>query len=224
MPNILHSSLTGSEVHEPKGIDTASADEIYVSDGAGSGSWQSAVTPQNVAEEAKFFVSDGSGGGTWKFVPTGWANYVDASSAQTFTSTAAKLSINNLGATNEDHLPWEIRGTGSLWDDTNDKITPITVGDAYDIRVNLPVTARSAANFGELLLDIGGAATPTIVIATTRFETNRVAPFDYALTMNIFTLNTFLTNGGQLFIQTDAGSIDITNPSLLITRIHAGDL
>jgi len=36
---VQHSSLTGSECHEPKGADTASAGEIFVADGAGSGSW-----------------------------------------------------------------------------------------------------------------------------------------------------------------------------------------
>lgn len=44
MANILHSTLTGSELHEPKGIDAltggaSDADKVYVSDGAGSGAW-----------------------------------------------------------------------------------------------------------------------------------------------------------------------------------------
>lgn len=36
---VQHSSLSGSECHEPKGADTATSGEIYVADGAGSGSW-----------------------------------------------------------------------------------------------------------------------------------------------------------------------------------------
>ena len=35
----LHSSLTGAELHEPKGADAAAANRVYVSDGAGGGSW-----------------------------------------------------------------------------------------------------------------------------------------------------------------------------------------
>jgi len=35
----LHSALTGSELHEPKGIAGASADTLYVADGAGSGAF-----------------------------------------------------------------------------------------------------------------------------------------------------------------------------------------
>lgn len=34
-----HRDLTGADLHEPKGIDTASLGEMYVADGAGSGSW-----------------------------------------------------------------------------------------------------------------------------------------------------------------------------------------
>jgi hypothetical protein len=34
-----HADLTGSDLHEPKGVSGASAGKVYVADGAGSGSW-----------------------------------------------------------------------------------------------------------------------------------------------------------------------------------------
>jgi hypothetical protein len=34
-----HSTLTGAELHEPKGISLASSNEVYVANGTGSGSW-----------------------------------------------------------------------------------------------------------------------------------------------------------------------------------------
>jgi hypothetical protein len=40
MANIQHSSLTDSDgLHEPKGVATATSGDVYVADGAGSGSW-----------------------------------------------------------------------------------------------------------------------------------------------------------------------------------------
>jgi hypothetical protein len=36
---VAHASLTGANLHEPKGAASASADTVYVADGAGSGSW-----------------------------------------------------------------------------------------------------------------------------------------------------------------------------------------
>lgn len=37
---VAHKNLTGSDLHEPKGVDVATANKVYVSDGAGSGVWQ----------------------------------------------------------------------------------------------------------------------------------------------------------------------------------------
>lgn len=39
MANVQHSALTDPELHEPKGVATASSEEVYLADGVGSGSW-----------------------------------------------------------------------------------------------------------------------------------------------------------------------------------------
>lgn len=39
MVDVAHKNLTGAELHEPKGVSTALAGQIYVSDGSGSGAW-----------------------------------------------------------------------------------------------------------------------------------------------------------------------------------------
>lgn len=44
MVDILHSVLTGTDLHEPKGITGANLGEVYVADGNGSGSWQAQIT------------------------------------------------------------------------------------------------------------------------------------------------------------------------------------
>lgn len=36
----VHSALTGSDLHEPKGVASATVDKVYVSNGSGSGNWQ----------------------------------------------------------------------------------------------------------------------------------------------------------------------------------------
>jgi microcystin-dependent protein len=36
-----HRDLTGSDLHEPKGIEDAAADQVYVADGSGTGVWTS---------------------------------------------------------------------------------------------------------------------------------------------------------------------------------------
>lgn len=44
MTTTVHKNLTGSDLHEPKGADTATSGKVYVSDGAGSGVWTDAST------------------------------------------------------------------------------------------------------------------------------------------------------------------------------------
>lgn len=37
---VAHSSLTGADLHEPKGVASAAADTVYVANGSGSGTWK----------------------------------------------------------------------------------------------------------------------------------------------------------------------------------------
>lgn len=197
---VYHNTLTSSDLHEPKGASTASQGMVYIADGAGSG--------------------------TWTYLPTGWAYYQDAGTAQVVGTTDVRLSIDGAGSlTNELYLPREIRGSGSLWDTSADKITPITVGDKYDIRVDLPVTAKTGAP-AELTIsfDIGGGAAPTIVILSRFLSVGKTAPFTVSFGMPITALSsTTVSNGIQMFAKVDAGTITITNPSITIGRDHAGD-
>ncbi len=42
-----HSALTGADLHEPKGAAAATAGQVYVADGAGSGAWNATPTWSN---------------------------------------------------------------------------------------------------------------------------------------------------------------------------------
>ncbi len=46
-----HNELTGSDLHEPKGAATASAGQVYVADGLGSGNWENPLTDINNLNE-----------------------------------------------------------------------------------------------------------------------------------------------------------------------------
>lgn len=198
MATVTLKNITDPELPEPKGVSTATVDQIYLADGAGSGVW------------TKF--------------PTGWANYQDDGSAQVFNTTAAKLTIDGDGSnTNEVYLPPAIRGTGSLWDTTNDLITPVSIGDSYSLRLDLPVTAKSGSpNTLFLSLDIGGGATPTIEIVDRAVSVPSSVPYTVSVGFPIFCLSTFKTNGGQFFLESDTGTVTITNPSIFLSRTHAG--
>jgi hypothetical protein len=42
MANVQHSALTGSDLHEPKGVASATTGKVYISNGSGSGAWTKA--------------------------------------------------------------------------------------------------------------------------------------------------------------------------------------
>ena len=62
---IQHNLITGSDLHEPKGADTAAVDKVYVSDGAGSGAWEYPIAGIDSASSGEVASSDGAGSVTW---------------------------------------------------------------------------------------------------------------------------------------------------------------
>lgn len=52
--SISHASLSGASLHEPKGIETASAGQVYVANGSNSGAW-TATTSLSTPFTAAFF-------------------------------------------------------------------------------------------------------------------------------------------------------------------------
>src|SRR5690242_256636 len=89
MANVTHASLTGSELHEPKGADTAALGTVYVSNGAGSGSWNSVSTSAFTGMIADFAAP---------VAPTGWLE-LDGSviSTVTYSGLFAVMSISSSG-------------------------------------------------------------------------------------------------------------------------------
>lgn len=68
MPTVQHSSLTDPNLHEPKGVSSASVDATYVATGTGTGSWKQrfrrltatltpAIVAANTTAEQTFTVS-----------------------------------------------------------------------------------------------------------------------------------------------------------------------
>ena len=54
-----HNTITDPEIHEPKGVAAAASGEVYVANGAGSGSWtasEDAVFPLATAQVKRFWI------------------------------------------------------------------------------------------------------------------------------------------------------------------------
>jgi hypothetical protein len=95
-----HDSITDPEIHEPKGASTASANEVYIADGAGSGSWNKIGEDQLVAAELYPLVETEIQSGGIDFDRDFWASVVilDVSTAQDIY-VPVPVSTTFLGAT-----------------------------------------------------------------------------------------------------------------------------
>lgn len=221
-----HKDIPNDGLHEPKGTSTASIGQVYVADGVGSGAWT--VQPVGGIETAPIggvYRSNGDGSATWVQTPHGWGYYQHGGGTQVFNVTPSKLLIDGAGAnTSEAFLPLAIRGVGSLWDVATSDLTPIAVGDAYTLRIDLPITAETGSVTDiDLQLDIGGAASPSIVIVDRHTTAGKALPYTISIGVPVFSLSTFLANGMQVFVSTDTGTITVTNPTITIVRVSAGD-
>ena len=226
-----HVDIADGERHEPKGASTATSGQVYVSDGAASGSWtKPAASNTTIADSAAWFTAtdvEAALAEVMAGMPGGWEYSLDNGAAgQVFNTTAAKLSINGSGtASDSGHLPLSIRGSSNLWNTSTDKIVPVALDDVYQCRLVLPVSATATSPTELTLeLDVSSGSTPTTVHLTIdHIDPSHTAPWDIVLDFSVHVNSDFNTNGGQFFLKTDTGTVTITGPSILLTRIHNGN-
>jgi len=150
---------------------------------------------------------------------TGWAYYVDSLVTPTITigTTYTQITIDALGATINNYLPKEIRGISQLW--TGSKITPIAIGDDYDGRFDVTITAKTGSPTAiELIIDISGGVAGTNKAFTGWLQAIGTAPYDQSLPLDFFTLATFKANGGKIYARTDTGTVTIGRRNIKISR------
>lgn len=73
-----HVSITDPDIHEPKGISTATQGQVYVADGLGSGSWTT-ILPSQTGNSGKVLTTNGT--------TTSWYGYGVA--AQAYVANAS---------------------------------------------------------------------------------------------------------------------------------------
>lgn len=196
-----HHLISDPYLHEPKGISTANEGMVYVSDGSGSGQWVN-----------------------WPF---GKAFYQHSATGQVITPTPSLIEIDGQGSdTQVTQLPREIRGSGNLWDEINNKLTPIRLNDVYQVRLDLPITLETGTP-GELAIQFEAGATSGItnVVATKYTKLGRSTPYEtsFDVSLGILTPSIF-ANGVRIFASVDTGSITIGAPSVFIVKTGDGVL
>lgn len=141
---VEHVDITDPEIHEPKGASTATANQVYVADGAASGTWQkiknvnlhgvSATPGANAIPR-----TDGSGGFTFKQVPHGAFYYTAIGSGTTYTAPTSYTKIGPTTTGDADPQLVTHSGTGRL---------TYTGTDTVDVDISATICFKHSAGAG----------------------------------------------------------------------------
>lgn len=137
---VQHSTLTDPELHEPKGISGAGLDTVYHANGAGSGTWKSALSTLNNAN--KVFLSAriadiSTASSTWTVAPlAGEIDKVYVVLFGSITTANANVTI-ELGGTPVAGLQvvcaYAGSTAGSVFNDEPSGSAAVTEGQAIEI-------------------------------------------------------------------------------------------
>lgn len=176
MTNVSHASLTGSQLHEPKGADSAALGTVYVSNGAGGGSWASVGTSAFTGMVADFIAP---------VVPAGWLE-LDGStiSTSTFSALYGTMAIQTSGtrtngspiitsisSTSTFKAGYFVFGTGIA---TGTTIVTIDSGTQITLSNNASSSGTAAFAVSPWVLNSGTITLPNVTAAG-RYRRSRTA-------------------------------------------------
>lgn len=98
---IQHKLITDPDIHEPKGIDGATANKVYISNGTGSGSWEYPLPNQDTALAGQVFTSDGADSGTFSYPPAKGHGEIYITSGATNHTLSSGSAYNKLNPSGE---------------------------------------------------------------------------------------------------------------------------
>lgn len=223
----LHSTITGADNHEPKGVESATSGRVYVANGSGSGSWtnQTALnTP--IADAGNLYAATNVENALAELKtidPHGWVSYQD-----TFYTGGTSLSIstvspgtivpNNKGITIESQAPHDM--ITPMWNSTSNKFIAIRENDFYILRLNFRVSGLTGTvDYTTLNMDIGGSVGS--VFAQTFVP--RTVGERFSFTIPIYSGSTFIANGAQFsLLKVGTGTLSIQDIQFVATRVHRG--
>jgi hypothetical protein len=154
---VAHASLTGADLHEPKGVASASADTVYVANGAGSGTWEKisadSIDSTSVKNVNKFQY-------LYRFEDIGTVKSVYLPIKNACTLTSVTVISQSTPTTASTVLTFKNNGSSTIG-----TVTVTTAAAPATFTMSSPVnTALSANTYLQIDTDGGAANTPDVMI------------------------------------------------------------
>lgn len=203
MANVQHSSLSDPNLHEPKGVSSAAANGVYLSNGSGSGAW----TPVN------------------RTPGTGWGQYSNAlyvgTNALAISTTEVLVPFDtNVNVT---QLPISLTGvTSSLMNLSTETLQFVSAGDLHSITFNYTVYSVVS---NPITMDLklygssDGTTYSTLLGETTVSLAKGAGQIVTESSLFPVTAN-MVTHGARLYLRTNTGTANIINIGLITARVH----
>jgi len=203
MANVQHSSLTDPNLHEPKGIAAASANQLYLSNGSGSGTWTNAN----------------------RFPGTGWGKYTNT----TYVGTTA-LAITSAGvllpfttAADVSQLPITLTGTtSSLMNLATETLLFVAVGDLHSITLTMETLAPtgSPAHIDLIIYGSSDGITYGTALGETTVYLDKGAGQVITESSLFPVTSDMVTHGARIYLSTNTATANIINIGLITARVH----
>jgi hypothetical protein len=206
MANVQHSSLTDPNLHEPKGISSASANQLYLSNGSGSGVWTNAN----------------------RFPGTGWGKYTNTTYVSPTTlsvsNTAVLLPFTTADTVSQ--LPITLTGTtSSLMNIATETLQFVAVGDLHSITISLKIDSFGAGTVPTVLdISLFGSSDGTTygtLLGETSVSLDKGAG-QFITESSLFPdTSNMVTHGARIFIKiNNTNTANIVDIGLITARVH----
>lgn len=203
MANVQHSSLTDPNLHEPKGVASATANKVYMSNGSGSGAW----TAVNLLPG------------------TGWGKYTNTTYVGT-TGLAVSTSDVLIPFTTADtvtQLPITLAGvTSSLMDLSTETLLFVSNGDLHSITLTTQIysTSGSPTVMDLHLYGSSDGTTYATLIGETTISLDKGAGQIITETSLFPVTTNMVTYGARISAKVNTGTVNLINIGLITARVH----
>lgn len=220
MADIEHKDIQDPQLHEPKGVLTANVNEVYHSDGAGSGSWMLTPTGVGSASNGQVFIADGAGSGSWQNTGGDLHGQMDAvANTTTIALTATPLTTvsNYIRITGVWSAPLGSLNQGITF--STDKLT-VSVDGAYRIEFwgsfTTPNNSITGFKFG-----VNQPATSPTVLSVNTMKRTSGASVAYGVAAAHTIIDLLSGDELSLYVASDTtGNLLLEDSVLMLQLVH----
>jgi len=203
MANVQHSSLTDPNLHEPKGISTASANQLYLANGSGSGTWTNAN----------------------RFPGTGWGKYTNTTyvGATALAISTTPILLPFTTADNVSQLPITLTGTtSSLMNLATETLQFVAAGDLHSITLTMETLAPtgSPAHMDIILYGSSDGITYGTHLGETTVYLDKGAGQVITESSLFPVTSDMVIHGARIYLSTNSSTANIINIGLISARVH----